>query len=273
VEVLWTRSYALVIGSSVYAFNLMLLAVLLGIALGSAVYTLGRRSIGDPARSVGALFVLAGLAVLAGAWTIGQLPVVSLAALKLLPVSFAAHQLAFLALCFATLLPVTAVLGLSFPLLLHLSLPVSGEADAASRSAGAQRAAGRLYAWNTAGAIAGALAADLVLVPRLGLQRPYLVFAALLVAAGVWMLTLAESGRPTVAGALAVAAVVVAAVALVPRFRVWDPVLMSSGVHRYGLERRQAPLPLGERQDRRRQRQRGRGDAEVHRPRAAAAAP
>ncbi|HEY7922666.1 MAG TPA: hypothetical protein VII62_05750, partial [Vicinamibacteria bacterium] len=246
VEVLWTRSYALVIGSTVYAFNLMLLAVLLGIAIGAALYAATRSRITDPARSVGALFVVAGLAVLAGAWTIGQLPVVSLAALKLLPVSFAAQQLTFLALCFATLVPVTAILGLSFPLLLHLALPASS--GDASPVAGAQRAAGRLYAWNTAGAIAGALAADLVLVPALGLQSPYLVFAALLVGAGVWRLALGESRLSVAAAAVALAAVVVAAIALVPRFRPWDPVLMSSGVHRYGLEwihRLDSPWRLG----------------------------
>jgi spermidine synthase len=238
VEVLWTRSYALVIGSTVYAFNLVLLAVLLGIAIGSALYAQARSRILDPARSVGALFVVAGLAVLAGAWTIGKLPVVSLAALKLLPVSFAVHQLASLALCFATLLPVTAILGLSFPLLLHLALPAaSGNASADAGPHGeAQRAAGRLYAWNTAGAIVGALAADLVLVPSLGLQAPYLVFGAVLVAAGVYRLALGESRASLASATVALAAVVVAAVALVPRFRPWDPVLMSAGVHRYGLE-------------------------------------
>ena len=141
VEVLWTRSYALVIGSTVYAFNLVLLAVLLGIAIGAALYAATRSRIADPARSVGALFVVAGLAVLAGAWTIGRLPVVSLAALKLLPVSFAAHQLTFLALCFATLVPVTAILGLSFPLLLHLALPVSSGDPSPSRERNGRPAA------------------------------------------------------------------------------------------------------------------------------------
>jgi spermidine synthase len=246
-EVLWTRSYALVIGSTVYAFNLMLLAVLLGIAIGSAVYGgVGRRRITDPAPAVGALYVAAGLALVAGAWVIGRLPVVTLAALKLLPVSFAAQQAALLGLCIVTLLPVTALLGLSFPMLLHLTLPDPSPGDAGGGAA--QRAAGRLYAWNTAGAIAGALAADLVLVPRLGLQPPYLVFAALLVAPGVWLLALSDSRRPTLAGAGAALAVVVAAVALVPRFQVWDPVLMSSGVHRYGLEwvhRLESPWRLG----------------------------
>jgi spermidine synthase len=238
VEVLWTRSYALVIGSTVYAFSLMLLAVLLGIAMGSAVYAARRERIQDPARAVGLLFVLAGVGVLAGQWAIGRLPIVSLAALGLLPVSFALHQLAFLGLCFATLLPVTIALGLTFPLLLHLSSP---------GVEGAQRAAGRLYAWNTAGAIAGALAADLVLVPRLGLQPPYLAFAALLLAGGAWTLVAGASRRPAAA---AVAAVVVGAcaLALLPRWKPWDPVLITAGVHRYGLEwihRLDSPWRLG----------------------------
>lgn len=249
VEVVWTRSYALVIGSTVFAFSLVLLAVLLGIAAGSALYgarlaprgeaapageaggTLragaGRRAgVQQPARAAGLLFVAAGLAVLAGQWAIGRLPIVSLLALEQLPVSFAAHQLSFLGLCFATLLPVTLVLGLTFPLLLHL--------QAATRD-GAQRAAGRLYAWNTAGAIAGALAADLVLVPRLGLQPPYLVFAGLLVAGGAFALA-ASAPRGRLLAPLAAAALVLAALPIVPRWRPWDPVLVSAGVHRYGLE-------------------------------------
>ena len=234
LEVLWTRSYALVIGSSVYAFNLMLLAVLAGIALGTAVYGARRSRIVDAPSLAGSVLTLAGAAVVAGAFLIGRLPVVFLVALKLLPVSFAAHQLAFLCLCFVTLAPVTALLGLAFPLLLQVSLP-RGTADAGTP--GAQAAAGRLYAWNTAGAIAGALAADLVLVPGLGLQGPYLVFAALLVAAGAWSFVVAaDAPAVRVAGALAVASIAVAAIALVPRFRPWDPVLMTAGVHRYGLE-------------------------------------
>jgi spermidine synthase len=226
VEVLWTRSYALVIGSSVYAFSLVLLAVLLGIVAGSAIYGVRRSHILHPARLTGLLFVLAGVAVLAGQWAIGRLPIVSLVALELLPVSFEFHQLTYLALCLATLLPVTVILGLTFPLLLHLS---------ARAHEGPQRAAGRLYAWNTAGAIAGALAADLVLVPRLGVQPPYLVFAALLVGGGVWALA-AAARLGGLVGPAVCAAICAAAVWLAPRYAPWDPVVMTSGVHRYGLE-------------------------------------
>jgi spermidine synthase len=237
VEVLWTRSYALVIGSSIYAFNLMLLAVLLGIAGGSALYARLRPRLRKPVRASGVLFAVAGLAVLAGQWAIGRLPMAYLAALDALPVSFAAHQLAGFLLCLTTMLPVTIVLGLSFPLLLHLVDP---------RKEGAQQASGRLYAWNTAGAITGALAADLVLVPRLGLQPAYLAFAGLLLVGATWALGTAASWRPAVRAA-AVLAVAVAIALLVPRWRPWDPVLMTSGVYRYGLEwvsRVASPLQL-----------------------------
>jgi spermidine synthase len=186
---------------------------------------------------VGLLFVAAGLAVLAGQWTIGRLPIAYLAALSALPVSFAAHQAASLALCLGTMLPVTLVLGLTFPLLLHLADP---------GAAGAQKASGRLYAWNTAGAIGGALAADLLLVRHLGLQPPYLAFAGLLVAGGVWALSAAAGWRPLVQAAALVATGAVAG-ALVPLWKPWDPVLVTSGVHRYGLEwvhRLDSPLRL-----------------------------
>ncbi len=226
VEVLWARSYALVIGSSVYAFNLMLLAVLLGIAGGAALYGKVRPRLSNPVAAVGALFGVAGLAVLAGQWAIGRLPEVYLGVLGILPVSFAAHQIAGLVLCLATMLPVTLVLGLTFPLLMHL-------VDSGGRSA--QEASGRLYAWNTGGAIVGALLADILLVPRLGLQPPYLIFAALLLGGGVWALAEAAEWRPALRWTAPVALVALLLV-LAPGWKPWDPVLMSSGVHRYGLE-------------------------------------
>ena len=226
VEVLWARSYALIIGSSVYAFNVMLLAVLLGIAGGAALYGRVRPRLTRPVRAVGVLFGVAGAAVLAGQWVIGQLPEVYLGVLGVLPVSFAAHQLAGLLLCLATMLPVTLVLGMTFPILMHL-------VDSGGRSA--QEASGRLYAWNTGGAIAGALLVDLLLVPRLGLQPPYLVFAALLLGGGAWALAETTAWPPAIK-VVAPAALVAILLVLAPRWTPWDPVLMSSGVHRYGLE-------------------------------------
>ena len=107
-----------------------------------------------------------------------------------------------------------------------------------------QRDSGRLYAWNTAGAIAGALGAQLWLVPVLGLQRPYLVFASLLLAAGVSAL-LASRGVRQFRALAGAAAVVVLAGFVVPSWTPWDPVLTSSGVYRYALQWRDSVSPAG----------------------------
>jgi spermidine synthase len=226
LEILWTRSYALVIGSSVYAFNLMLLAVLIGIATGTTLYgRLGSR-VKEPATALAVLFLLLGGAILVGEAVVGLLPVAFLALMKVLPVTFAAHQVAGFTLCLVTMLPVTIVLGLSFPLLTHL---LSTERHAP------QEASGLLYAWNTAGAIAGAIATDFLLVGRLGLQRSFVLLAAAPLLAGLWVLGRAAPWQwPVRTGVLLAVAAVLVLFGI--KGRTWDPLLMSSGVYTYGLE-------------------------------------
>ena len=235
IEVLWTRSFALVIGSSVYAFSSMLVAVLLGLVLGTAIYDRVRVRLerAEPGgadagarRLLGLAFVWTALAAMAGVVVIGRLPLAMLALMKSLPLTFAAHQGGALALCTAAMLPVTTALGFSFPLLVHL---------VDRRTCSAQRATARLYLWNTAGAIAGALITDFLLIDhlRLGLQGSFLVLCALPLAAGGWLL--AARTRPWLRPAFAGAALLAVA-ALWPWWRPWDPVMITSGVYRYGIE-------------------------------------
>lgn len=229
IEVIWTRSLALVVGSSVYAFASMLLAVLLGIATGALVYEHVRPRVARPALTLGALFLAGGLLALLSAIVVGRLPAAFLFLMKALPVSFAAHTLAGIALALVALLPVTTLLGISFPLLLHLA-----------EGGGALRRTGRLYAWNTAGAVAGALVADLVLVGRTGLEGSYLVLAGVLLAASAAAITSARRTRLAMSAASA-AAVLFLAVVLAPRFRPWERVAMTAGVYQYGLEWKDRP--------------------------------
>jgi spermidine synthase len=225
IEVLWTRSYALVIGSSVYAFSSMLVSVLVGLVLGTAVYDRLRPRIQRPERLLGALFVWTGLAALGGAAAIGMLPEALLDLMKKLPLTFGAHQAASLGLCVATMLPVTTALGFSFPLLAHL---VDGRASAQEGSA-------RLYLWNTLGAILGAILTDFLLIDRLalGLQRSFLILAVVPLATGAWIL-LARS-RPILQPVF-LAAALAGAAAVLPWWRLWDPIMITSGVYRYGIE-------------------------------------
>src|SRR5262249_59948703 len=134
------------------------------------IYERARPKVADPRRAVGLLFLGLTAAVLVGKAVLGVLPVAFLGLMKALPATFAAHEAAGFALCLLTMLPATVLFGVSFPLLTHL-LSVEER--------GAQQASGALYAWNTAGAIAGAVLADLVLVGSLGLERSYLLLAAL----------------------------------------------------------------------------------------------
>jgi spermidine synthase len=145
-----------------------------------------------------------------------------------LPVSFAAHQAASLTLCLAVMLPVTLLLGLTFPLLAWVALP---------SPAAAQQTTGRLYAWNTAGALAGALGAGFGMVPGLGLQPSFALLGGALVLAGAAVL--ASGSRLPRARRLAAAVAIVIASGAATRLRTWDPLVMTAGVYTYGLEWRE----------------------------------
>ena len=221
LEVVWTRSFALVIGSSVYAFDAMLLAFLCGLAFGAWIYERAGARVRRPAAIAGVAYLSIGALALATTVAIGWLPVAFLGLIQALPPTFAAHQAAGFLLCFAAMLPVTSALGFAFPLLGRM-------VDAAP-----QRAAGRLYAWNTAGAIAGAAGAALVLIPRLGLQGSATVAAGAALAGGALALS---PGLPTAVRWLPAAAVAVVAALVAPRWHPWNPLLAASGVYKYGLE-------------------------------------
>jgi spermidine synthase len=226
VEVLWTRSYALVIGSTAYAFSLILLAALLGLVAGTGLYTRFRTRVKHPQAALGSLLAVTGLVTLLGVVVIGQMPGAYLLTMRVLPVTFMAHQIAALSLCVLTMLPVTTCLGFTFPLIVHLLHESGGHS--------AQSVTGRLYAWNTAGAVAGAAITGVLLVPRAGIEGSYLLLAGLVLATAAWTLAGAASWRIALRGSAAAATAVVV-LALVPVWRPWNPLVMTSGVHRYGL--------------------------------------
>jgi spermidine synthase len=200
LEVAWTRILGVFTSNSAYAFALMLTVVLLGLALGSLLQAAWSRRPGDSWRR------LALCQGLLAAWTLAAVPyfrttpawLARCSAGSPAPVVF----LAELALTAGALLVPAVLLGLGFPLL------VAGVASEPRRFG---NWLGRVYAVNTLGCVAGALAAGLALIPGLGLQATLGVFAAtnLAVALAAW----GCAARPHVAwrllaGAAAVAAIV-----------------------------------------------------------------
>jgi spermidine synthase len=176
-EIAWTRLLAIEIGSSTYAFTIILATFLVGAVIGSVLFQrLFRR--GKQAASLTTF-----------SWTqtwIGVAAVVSLVLFQWIPSviplllratdrSFGGLVLAQMVTTALTILPMAAVFGFNFPAVLVL---LGGQQGTEERNRGTAQAVGRAYAANTAGAIAGALVTGFLLVPSLGSFRVIALTAA-----------------------------------------------------------------------------------------------
>ncbi len=218
-EMAWTRALVLSLGSTVYAFTLILFAFILGLALGSALAARRAASLRDPLLAAGLIqLAIAGWG--AGlVWVLGGLPVRIHGLIAAAGKDFLLLQLAEAGLVLALLLPPTALMGALLPVTL-----------AAFRQEGG-RPVGRAYAWNTAAAIAGTLAASFLLVPALGADLTLRAAAAVNLAAALAALWLGAAGGPRrKAWLTGAAAGLGAGDCLVPR---WDPAAASIGAYFY----------------------------------------
>jgi spermidine synthase len=220
-EVAWTRALALVIGSSTYAFTSMLLAFLVGIAAGSALYSWmwGRR------RASLATFATLQAGIAAAVIVIlvlfERMPELFLAALRRSDSPAFVQVVQFLVSA-VSLLPSTLLIGATFPCAVAM----------VARMARVGEDVGRLYAVNTVGAIAGALLAGFVLIPTMGVHGSIKLGVALNLTIAA---TLMIAPRPRLwdwHGAAAVASV--AAAVLVLLLPSWDQRVMASGPAVYG---------------------------------------
>ena len=160
-EVIWTRLLGLLFGATVYTFSIILAVFLIGLGIGSAGGSILVTRVARPRTALAGCQLLAAGAI---AWTAYKLTVsfpywpISPVAAPNFGVQF---ELDFLRTLWAVL-PPAVCWGASFPLAL---------ASAASSEEDPARLVGRVYAANTIGAVAGALAASLWLVAWIGSQR------------------------------------------------------------------------------------------------------
>jgi predicted membrane-bound spermidine synthase len=158
-ENLWFQRAGLAFGNSVWASSLVLAAFMGGLALGNGLAGwLGPR-VRRPARAYGVLelvIAVSGLAIVLGLPVLT--PLVADALRPLADTPLLAHGLR-LGAAFAILLVPATAMGATLPLLvaeLHRSDPRFG------------LALGRLYGWNTLGAVVGAVAGEAALLAWLG---------------------------------------------------------------------------------------------------------
>jgi spermidine synthase len=218
-ELAWTRTLSLLIGSSVYAFALMLMAFVLGLAAGSLAFARRVTRVRDPLRTLAGLQAGVALSSLLVVPLLGALPVFVTELIAGNIESFWRLQAVEFALVLAITLVPTLLMGAMFPLVTH--------ALANSRH-GAGRSVGGAYGANTIGAIAGSLLGGYALIPALGIQRTIFAAAAASTAVGcAWLL--ASSRTPwfaRLAGAATAIGVAAAAMVAIPP---WDPARMSFG--------------------------------------------
>ena len=205
-EVLWTRMLTLVLGTSVYAFTIMLAAFLCGIGLGSHAEGLFKAK---PRRAFGLVQIAIGLSALGVTVLMRDLPTHALRLQDLLLGSgrseFAARQGASFAIAFATMSVPAFFMGVAFPLAAE-SAPVR-----------------RVLTVNTIGAILGAAASGFILIPAFGIERALQLLVAINLGAGATVLGAAWRGKPAARAVALAAAAVVVALAVSPGWgRVWN---------------------------------------------------
>jgi spermidine synthase len=233
-EVAWTRALTLVLGSSVYAFTVMLTTVLLGLAAGSFLAARVVDRLRAPGLALGLVQLLTGAAGAATLWGLGELPFLFLALFRS---SGGRHDLVLLVellvAAAVVLLPALGA-GAVFPLCVRLAIagePVVG------------RAVGHLAGLNALGAIAGSVLGSFLLLPRTGI-RGTLLFAILVnLACALVLLVLLGGRRRAVVLPLALAAPALG-LGLIVAAPPWQPRLMTAGVAVYardlqGLSRRE----------------------------------
>jgi len=168
-EIAWTRMLAIMLGSSTYAFTLMLAVFLAGIVLGSAFFELvqkflRRRAVFPSMSTYAVTQTLTAFCAVAFLVAFLQLPRVVPPILRATHQSFGGLVLAQFFTYALAMLPTALIFGFNFPVVTLLF--------AARDSAGGHSAAvGRAYAANTLGAIIGAVVTGFWLMPRLGSFR------------------------------------------------------------------------------------------------------
>src|SRR5215470_3099032 len=179
-EVSWTRALSAIIGSSTYAFSIMLVTFLIGIAIGSSI--ISRRKPVATLRLLGMMQL--GVATGGVVFLIGYLaaPYALLGLIRAFSYTFPAILTIQFVLCACLMILVTICMGASFPIASQLY---------SSKFTILGRSVGNIYSVNTIGAIIGSLIAGFVLLPIIGTERT--ILAGLFFNSAMALLLLTES--------------------------------------------------------------------------------
>jgi len=194
-ELVWARLLGLVMGSSVYAFGTLVVVLLAGLGLGSAIYARLRLEPAGHRLAFGVLQSMTGLGGVASLLIAPHLPFVLMSVFPLVRGAFGWQIAAqFLVAALVAFLP-SLLMGAAFP-------AAVGSLGRSATSVG--RSIGTAYVANTVGTVVGAFVAGFILIPGLGLRSTLVLGVAANLIGGMGVLVTAWSRRrwPLLAPAL-----------------------------------------------------------------------
>jgi len=205
-EVVWTRLLGLMLGSTVYVFSMILAVFLVGLGIGSLAGSAMLRGTVRPRFALGCCQMALAGAVAWSAWMLAD----SLPYWPINPHLSASIWYTFqldLVRCLWAVLPAALLWGASFPFALAAS----------ARGGDPGRVVGHVYATNTGGAIVGALAFSMILIPWIGTRHSESVLIGICAASALIVLGPIIARTRSVAGSALLAMAVCCTIAMAVR--------------------------------------------------------
>jgi spermidine synthase len=229
-EIVWVRMLSLAVGTTLHAFELMLASFIAGIAFGGLWIRRRADASDEPLRLAGWMQLFMGITALmsllfyanAFVW-VGAL----MDALARSDGAYALFNLGTAAIAIMIMLPSAFFAGTTLPLFTVALL----------RQGHGERSIGRVYAWNTAGAILGVFAAVHLLIPLFGLKLALCAAAAVDLAIGLTLLYPRVMNERAMTAFAAAGGVAIAGLGFAVTQVPWDPMQLASGVYRFGQTR------------------------------------
>lgn len=175
-EVAWTRVLAIVLGSSVYAFSVMLATFLLGISAGSYLFSMLARRFKIDWGTFAFLQVLTAVFVFWGINPFEEMPYYFVKLFAWTKGSVGQMEFGKFLFCAAVMFPPTLCIGAMFACFVHVH-------QRGGSSIGTEL--GTVYFFNTIGTISGSALTGFLIIPAIGIQTTLVVAAGINAAIGV----------------------------------------------------------------------------------------
>ena len=185
LEVIWTRLLVLIFTGTTYAFTTMLVAMLCGIAAGSALASLFADRVKSPAAAFGVIEMCIGIACILMLGNFVRIAEQMRPMMVAAGFNWSRMLWGKFFLSFSVLLLPTFLFGMTFPFVVRA---VTAGRDRLGRDLGV------LYSANTFGGVFGSLAGGFLVIPLLGTHWGVVTLAGALFTGGV-IVTLASPGR------------------------------------------------------------------------------